>query len=716
MTEREQLERLRKIKRLRELEARAQASAPEPTMVQREADARGYEAVATYDPGSTYEVTKGDGTKVKVSGGGTIYKAPDGSMQFVSPGYSTSDPEAIRNMMAERRPYRGEISTGEGALRAGYQGQSLNFGDEATAYTAAAIDKLLGKTPEDFGPLKDMYLARERDNVAQFQEEQFGVALASELAGALTTVGGMVGGGNTAVRAGQTARQRALAAGGEGTLYGAIAGAGNSQGGVENRAVDAGVGGVLGGVTGMAGSMLVTGVGRGWDALRRKLAPNFGTPEGRAKAQLAAAMSDSGMTPEQITAKLDSLGGEGMVMDAMGEPGRALARSSANNSPAAREALEAASVSRMAGQPDRLTDKLLEAGGLDEPRTIQELKDAARTEAMPAIREAYEEARSLGNDIDLEAFADIRNTRIGREAFDEGLAAATDRMRGRGEPSALDVLDEAKKYLDAIAQPDMGKRMTPKQAFAAELAKDIRGRTDNWLDEYANARGKARDLFRREEAFELGAEGAKPRIPADFGRRVGEAGNEDAVRAGYAASKIDQVQNRRSTPGAVDAMFGPRRQQGALDTALGPNAGPVRSQIDAEREFALTDRALRGNSTTARQLIEAGVLGGGGAGAGLYLGGDAESAGLGMLASILLRKGGGAAVNAVRGKNNRATAEIVADILASPAMSDPMARSELAAALLRSVPSRGPLPNVGPRAAAAQAGGQAQDARAVIGR
>lgn len=701
MNEREELERLRRQKRLIELESREKATAPTQTMAQQEASVLGMEPVGTYKDG-------------------TIYKAPDGSMQFVSPGYSTGDPQAIKNMMEERRPYRDAIGMTEGALRAGYQGQSFNFGDEATARVAATLDKALGRTPGTWDELYSAYLARERDNIEQFQEEQPEAALGAEVVGALTTVGGMVGSGKTAVKAGQTARQRALAAGGEGTAYGTLAGVGNSEGGAENRAIDGAFGGVLGGTTGMAGSALVTAVGRGWDVLRRKLAPKFGTPEGRAKAQLAAAMADSGMTPEQITAKLDSLGGEGMVMDAMGEPGRALARTSANNSPAAREMLETASVTRMAGQPDRLTDKLLEAGGLDEPRTVRELQDAARAEARPGIKAAYEEARSLGNDIDLEAFADIRGTRIGKEAFEEGMAAARDRMRGKGEPSALDVLDEAKKYLDGIAQPDAGKRPTPRQAFAGELAKDIRDRTDEWLDEYANARGKARDLFKREEAYELGAEGAKPRVAADFGRRVAANSNDDAVRAGYAAAKVDQVQNRRATPGAVDALFGPRRQQEALDTALGPNAGPVRRQIDAEREFGLTDRALRGNSTTARQLVEAGIIGGGGAGAGLYLGGDAESAGLGLLASILLRRGGGAAANALWNKSNKATANIVAEILASPAMSDPMARRELAEALVKSTASRGPLPNVLPRAAAAQAGGQAQNARSrserVIGR
>lgn len=702
MTEREQLERLRKIKRLRELEDREKATAPQQTMVQREADARGYEAVGSYGEKDSK---------------GTIYKAPDGSMQFVSPGYSTSDPRAIDNMMAGRRPYRDEIGTAEGAARAWQQGQSFNFGEEATAAAAATMDRAIGQTPAGWNDLYSAYLARERDKIDQFQQESPNTAMAAELLGALTTVGGVIKGGGTAVKAGQTGKQQALAALGEGTAYGTLAGVGNSEGGAENRALDGMFGGVIGGTAGMAGSALVTATGRGWDVLRRKLATRFGTPEGRAQAQIAAAMSDSGMTPEQITKNLDDLGGEGMVMDAMGEPGRALARSSANNSPVARETLETASVARMAGQPDRLTDKLLDASGLDEPRTIRELQDAARTEARPGINAAYEEARSLGNDIDLEAFADIKNTRIGKEAFEEGMAAARDRMRGSGEPSALDVLDEAKRHLDDIAQPDIGKRPTARQQFAGELAKDIRDRTDQWLDEYANARGKARDLFKREEAFELGAEGARNRVPADFGRRVAadEGKNADAIAKGYAASKIDMIQNRRTTPGVVDAFDAPR-QQSSLDTALGPRVGPVRQQLAAEKEFGRTDKALRGNSTTARQIAEMGLMGGGGAGAGLYLGGDAESAGLGMMASILLRQGGGAAARSLARNSTKKTAEIVAEILQSPAMADPMARAELAKALLKSVPTQVPGNVALPRAAAAQAGGQAQSARGMTDR
>lgn len=716
MNEREELERLRRQKRLKELEAREQASAPQPTMAQQEASALGMESVGTYNDG-------------------TIYNAPDGSRQFVSPGYSTSDPQAIDNMMAGRRPHRDEIGMVEGLARAANQGQSLYVGDEASSGTAAMLDKVTGKTPSVFRPpiadpnnpngplvpdpspptmgeLNSLYLSRERDKIANFAKENPNSALAAELVGSFIPGIGMAGLGEKLIKGGSRLK-RTLGAGLEGSIFGTAAAFNAGEGGYENRTVDGVTGGTLGLFAGAGGSVLFNAGGKGWDRLRRSLAARVGTAEGRAEAQMARAMADAGMTPEQITARLQELGPEAVYMDALGEPGLGLARSAANNSGVARDKLKEMSATRMAGQPDRLTDTLLDASGLDEPRTLDELVNASRDVARPGITAAYKEASAAGNDIDLNLFSDITQTRIGKEAFEEGMAAAKDRMRGNGEPSPLDVLDEAKKYLDSYAQPSPGMRQTPKQQFAGELASDIRTRTDQLLDEYEGARGLAQSQFKREEAFGLGADAAKPRVAADLARRVAadEGANADAIAQGYASGKIDQLQNRRTTAGTVDALFGPRRQQAALETALGPKAGPVKNQIEAERIFGRADRAISGNSTTAQQLVENGLVGGGGVGAGLYLGGDAESAGLGLLASLLLKRGGGAALKAYGAKKNKTAAEIVADLLMSPDMENPEVRAAVAKALVEGAQKDRLGITAAGRTTAIQGGGNATDAR-----
>ena len=560
---------------------------------------------------------------------GIIYSGPNGDRLFISPSYTTSDPQAIDNMMADRRPHRDEIGMVEGLLRAGSQGHSLYVGDEASSGTAAAIDKATGQTPGTFRPpvadpnnpngppvadtrpptmgeRNSMYLSRERDKIDNFAEENPKSALAAELVGSLLPGFGMAGLGEKLIKGGSRAK-RAIGAGLEGSIFGTAAAFNAGEGGYESRTVDGITGGTLGLFAGAGGSVLFNAAGAGWDKLRRSLAARVGTAEGRAEAQMARAMADAGMSPEDITARLAELGPEGVVLDALGEPGRGLARSAANNSGVARENLKEMSATRMAGQPDRMTDALLDASGLDEPRTLDELVNASRDEARPGITAAYKEASAAGNDIDLDLFSDITQTRIGKEAFEEGMAAAKDRMRGKGEPSPLDVLDEAKKYLDGYAQPTPGMRPTPKQQFAAELASDIRTRTDQLLDEYEGARGLAQSQFKREEAFGLGAEGAKPRIASDFGRRVAadEGANADAIAKGYAAAKIDQIQNRRTTAGAVDALFGPPPSTGRAGYRAWsqgrPGQEPDRHRKDVQHGGSRHQRQLHHGTTACRK-------------------------------------------------------------------------------------------------------------------
>ena len=404
------------------------------------------------------------------------------------------------------------------------------------------------------------------------------------------------------------------------------------------------------------------------------LSAKFGPPETRAAAKLHQAAKDAGVTPESIAAKLDTLGSEGMLADVLGEPGRALARSTANVNPTAREILENASTDRMAGQPDRLIDSLLAAGGLDQPRTLEELQEAARKSAQPAISKAYEEARSLGYDISPNIIKDLLQSHIVKGAHDDGLKLARARMisetakRGivdgdilKNGPSNLAILDETKRSLDALATPDLGKAKTNTQAIAGTMAKTLRDRIDTFMPEYGGARDLAQQLYRQQNAIALGASGAKPYVPANFARQA-EALNpahKPDLAKGYAAGTIDRIANRRTTPGVVDALFGSKRQKDAMNASLGAKAPNVQKQLDAERTFAQTHRALTGNSSTARQLADMAA----GGGLGLAFGGSPISMGAGALGALALRKVGGGAIRKMSAKRQASTAPRIAELL-----------------------------------------------------
>ncbi|WP_170577985.1 hypothetical protein [Ruegeria arenilitoris] len=104
-----------------------------------------------------------------------------------------------------------------------------------------------------------------------------------------------------------------------------------------------------------------------------------------------------------------------------------------------------------------------------------------------------------------------------------------------------------------------------------------------------------------------------------------------------------------------------------MQAALGPEgAATVQKQIANERTFGNTHRALTGNSTTARQLIEQGLLSGVGGGAGLATTGDLQGAGAGAAAMLAARHGGGALLRkATAGREARVAPEIVKALMGS---------------------------------------------------
>ncbi|MBO6507985.1 MAG: hypothetical protein JJ979_05800 [Roseibium sp.] len=615
----------------------------------------------------------GDFEEVGKYRGGTIYREPSGQLSFTSPGYSTTDQGQIQKMMKGLKPNTPDVGTGEGVARSSLQGASFYAGDEAVAAGAAALHPLVhGESGTDFSQRYDAYLGRERAKNERFKETHPKTALAAEITGGVVGAGTAGGAGATFMKGAKGAKDLAVRGAADGMLYGAVAGTGQAEGGVENRVAGAGVGAGVGGVTGGVAAPALAGVSALGRGLIEKVRRNTGSPERQAVARLRQTASRAGVTADDISSKLDDLGPDGMLVDALGEDGRALARTTANLDPAARETLELASKGRMSGQPDRLSDALKRASGLDQAYTTDELQRAVRSSMKPQIDDAYAEARSLGYDIDMGAFDDIFKTDVAKGAHIEGQRLARDRMIAeaaragqvddsilKNGPSNFDILDETKRSLDARAAPALGQPQTNEQSIAGSLSKTIRDRIDEYMPEYGDARELARTRHQREDAIALGAEGAKSRVPADFRRRVQEVNpaHKSDVGEGYAAGKIDQIENRRGTPGLPDTLFGSSRQQDALSAALGDKAAEVRRQIAAERTFGQTHAALTGNSTTARQLAEMGGL----PDAGLGL--AAADMGTGALAAVLARRLIPGAARNMSSRNDAAVAPVLADLL-----------------------------------------------------
>ncbi|MEO1108747.1 MAG: hypothetical protein AAFX90_12565 [Pseudomonadota bacterium] len=538
----------------------------------------------------------------------------------------------------------------------------MGFGDEARALSETLGPVAYGMPPGLFPHETDSFSDNLAEEQARSQAARVHNPTAStvgDVAGLATGVAGIGKAGLSLASKAQTPGKVVLGSTIDGAGYGGLAGFGHTDGDLAERGKGFVEGAAISGLTGGGAATALTAV----PAVSGFIARRSGKPISQAQARILQALNPEGV------AKLDDLGPDGMLIDALGERGRALGRAAANASPEARETLETATRSRMAGQSDRLTDSLLQASRMKAPQSTSEMIQGVRNNARPNINAAYDEARSLGQDIDMNAFDDLFKTDMGRKALAQGKRLAQDRMAVEGitgQPSTLAVLDEAKKALDDMARPALGQGPTNEQSIAGMLSRTLRQRIDDLMPEYGGARELAASAKARENAITLGAEGAKPRIPADYTRRAEKAAmaHPDEVAQGYAGAKIDAIQNRRDTLGVVDSLFGPRRQQDAMQAALGPEgAAAVRNQIGRERTFADTHRALTGNSSTARQLIEQSLLGGLGGGAGLATTGDIQGAGAGAAAMLAARHGGGALAKHATAAREARVSPAIADML-----------------------------------------------------
>lgn len=465
-------------------------------------------------------------------------------------------------------------------------------------------------------------------------------------------IGGIVGQVATLpVTGGATMGARALAGAKQAAAIGAGESAVSSRGNIGQTAM----GGVLGAAFGGAGSAVgdaAIKAGRLLVNPLRGLAKS-GPAGQQATARILLAAKNAGIDENVARAKLAELGPDGFIADVLGKQGEGLARTSANLSPDARSILETASKQRLGGQTDRVIESLRKAGRpvFNDPEL---LKENMRAAARPAINKAYESAKAAGYDMPRAPFDDILGSPKVQGAINQATKEIKDRVAAFGpeEASQLAVYDAAKKILDRMGWKEGDD-------VAKVLAKRLRDAVDSNIPEYGGARALAQGLKKSEEAADLGVTLAtKPQI--NPGKLVAASSNPRTVAQTYAATQMNKVANRKVGQNALDMLTGTKAGRETLQAALGKDAKTVMRQIDAERKFLGFDRALSGNSTTARQLVELGLVTGAGAGAGYITGFDPMSAGTLAGMAALGRRGAGKLAQALAKKNESAVAPEVA--------------------------------------------------------
>ena len=435
--------------------------------------------------------------------------------------------------------------------------------------------------------------------------------------------------------------------------YGALAGAGEGEG-LGDRALKSAQG-IVSGIIGGAGAHAIgTGIGAGIEKFAKPVVQTvrgWMDPNGEAARRLASALrSDQemitagtarGMTPQQWIAARQA--GEPVTLADLGSSRtQALLRSAANTSPEARAQLEQVIEQRFLTQGDRTAGtvrNLLPQGEANARKSGDQLVAEYDAGRVPAYQRAYAQgdkpimspamermmssdtfvaamkrAISSGKDRDvamgLGGFNPMVNvTPDGRIVFNKG---------AQGVPTYpnLQYWDQVKRELDSVAS--QAKRSGDTASVAGDLARILRGELDQQVPSYASARGIAEKYFGEGNALEAGQKLAGKKVdPAEVSQIMRQMKPDERAlfQEGYASDLANRViGNMADTTNITKGrglLASPNERKMAA-AIFGPG-GMAQLQARMHLETIMDGaRQAMGNSTTARQLIEAGLAGGAG--------------------------------------------------------------------------------------------------------
>lgn len=436
-----------------------------------------------------------------------------------------------------------------------------------------------------------------------------------------------------------------------GGQYGAMAGAGEGEGLVD-RAVKAATGLVSGIVGGPVGHAIGTGLGA---AAQKFGAPVVNTvrgwmnPEGEAARRVAGSLRGdqdliqagkvNGMTPQQWAAARQA--GEPVKLADLGAGHtQSLLRSSANTSPEGRAILDKEIGDRFHTQSERVADTVQRAipGSQGNARkTADELVahyDAGRT---PAYQAAYRQGdkpimspameRMMSSDTFVGAMKRAissgkdRDVAMGLGGFNPTVNVTPDgrivfNKGAQGVPTYpnLQYWDQVKRELDDVATKAFKSGAKGEGEVASRMAQILRGELDAQVPSYSKARGIAEQFFGEKNALEAGRKlaGKKP-VAEDVKAilRQMKPDERSLFQEGYAADLAERVIGRmKDTQDVTKAMFNSPNERKLAAAVFGPG-GMAMLQARMSLETIMDGaRQAMGNSTTARQLIEAGLAGG----------------------------------------------------------------------------------------------------------
>jgi hypothetical protein len=342
-----------------------------------------------------------------------------------------------------------------------------------------------------------------------------------------------------------------------------------------------------------------------------------------------------------------------MNADRFGQATRSLARTAANVSPEADGMLRRTVEDRFGSQADRAVSFVnrLMNGATDDLALQDALRNAAsksndiaytRARNNPNARAIWNQpikelmqsdtfqaainaAESRGSDrAAISGFRAVKNPFTFGADGSIGLRKMSD---GSTALPSLDFWDQVKRNLDR--QIGLGKRAGDDVSDLMGLKTKLVGALDQAVPEYRAARQGAAAFFGADDAIEAGRKFLlSTRQTPEAARAVSKMtqAERDAFSVGFSSELIDKIKASRDRVNVINQVFGSPEAREKMVVALGPQrARELQAYTRVEGIVDQLRGAVTGNSTTAKQLIAAGILGGG---AGLWTSGGNVQTGL----------------------------------------------------------------------------------------
>lgn len=520
------------------------------------------------------------------------------------------------------------VDEGAGLTRRLVHGATLGADSTLMAGALAPLEAIRRGVPLSEG--YNYAKAREDQILNDARQNTGALGTAAEILGGGVAGAGLANGGVTAARmlapdAGILRRAGASAF--DTSALGGFSGAmeGNSIGERFNNALKgAAAGGALGGALPIAGSLAWGAAAPLLSNLRARI-----NPEGYATSQIARAVSESGMTPQQIGQQIAQANREGQpftLADALGNPGQRMLSSVARAPGQGRTDVVNFLENRQAGQGRRVANTLAE--GFEAPRTAEQQRQIMTQARDDLANQEYGAVRDTAEPVDVSNVVNHINQRVapfgvahdriapdsitGRLlAYRRMLSSGRTNLAGTSEGGLNDfnaaqmVRQELSDEIQAARQGGQGNKARILGGVLRELDTSLENASEGFRAANANFAQRTRNI----EAVDQGTAAAmrgrtEDTIPAFQALRPE---GQRAFRMGYVDPLIADAQRaavgvNKARPLLNDAV----RDEAAV---MAPGNELMQRRLARENTMFETRNAALGGSKTADNLADAEALG-----------------------------------------------------------------------------------------------------------